>query len=115
MYLSRDPFAVPFVRDLTRTRRDRFVQSGIVPERADRAVPGLDVFLAWEDLRLERHRIGNRQDAAATAVAEVTADDVRQRAAIADERWNGVDHGLGGDAAKRFFPHRRNDEDARQR
>src|ERR1700730_7964562 len=106
MFLARHSFAVPLLCDLTRSGCDRVIQRGIVPERADRLVPGLDLLFARERRRLERHPIGDRQNASAPALAEISADDLWQGSTVADERWNRVDHGFSGNSAKRLFPHR---------
>jgi len=47
--------------------------------------------------------------------AEMTANHVRESSSGTDERRNRVDHRFSSRAAERFFPDRRDDEDARQR
>ena len=115
MFPPRRILAVACCRDLTGAAGDRVVERGIVPQRANGVVPRRDFTFGRQGRRLERHPRGNGQHTAAAALAEVAADDVRQRSAIADERRNRVDHGFGGNAPERLFPHRRHDEDTRER
>src|ERR1700730_17631653 len=114
MLLARHVLGVPFFGDLTPSARYRVIQRGIVPERAHSFIPGLDLLFARELRRLECHPIGDWQDASAPALAEISANDLRQGSTVADERWNRVDHGFSRDPAKRLFPHRWHHEDARQ-
>src|SRR6266852_3446581 len=114
MFHARHAFAVPLACDLVRSRRERVIERGIVPERTDSLVPGFDLLFARKLRRLERHPIGDWQDASAPALAEISADDLRQGSTVADEGWNRVDHGFRRNPAKGFLPHRRHDEYARQ-
>ena len=115
MFSTGDLFAVARIGDRACSRRDGSIQRRIVPQRADGVVPRLDVRFAREACGRDRHPFGDRQHASAAAGGHVASDDVRQRAAIADDGRNRVDHRFRGDAAERFFPDRRDDEDARQR
>jgi hypothetical protein len=65
MFLSRNSFAVSLVGNLPRPCRDRAVACGIVPERADSVGPRLHFVLCRQLRRLERHPLGDRQDASA--------------------------------------------------
>src|SRR5437867_767836 len=90
------------------------IESWIVPERTDGLVPGLGLLFARKLRRLERHPVGDGQDASASALAEISADDLRQGSTVADEQWNRVDHRFRRDPAKRLFPHRWHRQYARQ-
>src|SRR3989442_6315133 len=90
------------------------IEGWIVPERTDGLVPGLGLLFARKLRRLERHPIGDGQDTSASAVAEISADDLRQGSTVAHERRNRVDHGFRRDSAKRLLPHRWHHEHARQ-
>src|SRR4029079_800246 len=79
MFLARDPFTVSLVGDLPRSRRDRAIVCRIVPKSTDGLEPRLDFLLARQLRRLGRHPLGNRQDAPAAAVTEISANDIRQR------------------------------------
>ena len=52
MCFSRDRLAVSLFRDLRARVRDRLIQRGIVPQRADGVVPGLDFVFGREAGRL---------------------------------------------------------------
>ena len=113
--LARDILAVALVGDSTRPRRHRSVERGIVPQRADRLEPRSSSFAPAARRGIGPSSIRESAAPSAAAVREVAADHVGQRAAIADERRDAVDHRLGGDAAERLFPDRRDEQDARQR
>src|SRR5216110_1038400 len=78
MLLTRHFFAVPLFGDLTRTRGDRLVERGIVPESADRVVPRSDFLFGRQLHGVWRQPLGNRPHESAAAREEISADHVRQ-------------------------------------
>src|SRR5262249_3501978 len=103
MFLARDWFTVSLVGDLPRSRPDRAIACGIVPERTDGIEPRLDFVLSRQLRRLERHPVGDRQDASAATPTEIAADDIWQRSPLADERGDRIDHRFSRDPAEGFF------------
>src|SRR5467141_2878032 len=98
MLLPRNIFAIALFGDLPRSRGDGSIEARIVPQRTDSLVPWLDFVLARNVGRLRRHPVGNRQHASTPAVGEIPPDHLRQRPAVADDRWNPVDHLFGAAA-----------------
>src|SRR6476659_9999943 len=98
MFLSRNPFAVSLVGNLSRSRRDGAIVRRIVPKSTDGLEPRLDFVLGRQLRRLERHPLGNRQDVSAATATEVAADDIWQRSTLADQRGDRIDHRLRRDA-----------------
>src|SRR5438445_12909812 len=111
---ARYLLAVALFGDLTRPGRDGVIQRRIVPQRTDRVIPRFDFLFAGKPHGLDRQPVRDWQHASTPASAEVPANDLGQRPAIADNRRNLVDHRFRRYPAEWFLPDRGDQEDARQ-
>ena len=88
MLLARQVFAISRTGELTRSRGHRRVERRIVPQRTHGLVPGRDLLFARERVVLSVIQSGIGSTRPPPPSLKSPPIDVRQRAAVADERRN---------------------------